>query len=352
MEQEKSSIAQLINVLLDPIPQYVTGCLPALLIIGESPMNSFTKKLAWMLICLGCPFVGLIFNLNIGSEPESRCIYWLQADFFTDVSGNSLNYRPFGVRSLTLSKNQKHKRTLMTYVDRCTAKASVLERLSSLLPAYYIIVGILAGISMVTESVVCDEWPFIPLLLSWTIPAILRRGIVGNLIVKDPNVEFKLQKVVMDQPNDDDRYHKRCTVALTALASIIYPWITVVLAYYSPPIGFFCRSKFITVICSIWTFNNLLGFLCHCYEGKNLFDLGKGMLRVLFFISGFIVAILLFVLSLLAKNNEWWVGLFGDSCGAPISEQIRDDHRFGSKVITPQDKQTRLITAPEDMTYT
>ncbi|CAB5203005.1 hypothetical protein RhiirA5_383110 [Rhizophagus irregularis] len=320
MEKEKLSIAQFINVLLDPIPQYVTGCLPALLIIGESPMNSFTKKLAWMLICLGCPFVGLIFNLNIGSEPESRCIYWLQADFFTNVFGKSLNYRPFGVRSLTLSKNQKH--TLKTYVDRCTAKASVLERLSSLLPAYYIIVGISAGISMVTESVVCDEWPFIPLLLSWTIPAVWRRGISGILIVKDPNEEFKyeqdpnieLQKVeiLMDQPNDDYRYRKRRTVALTAFASIVYPWLTVVLAYLSPPIGFFCRSKFITVICSIWTFNNLLGFLCHCYEGKNLFVLGKGMpymLRVLFFISGFIVAILLFVLSLLAKDNEWWVAL-------------------------------------------
>lgn len=108
MEQEKLSISQLINILLDPIPQYVTGCLPALAIIGESPMNSFTKKLAWMLLCLGCPFVGLIFNLNIGGKKESHCIYWLSSDFFTDaVSGKPLNYRPFGVRSRTLSKKTK-----------------------------------------------------------------------------------------------------------------------------------------------------------------------------------------------------------------------------------------------------
>ena len=42
---EDSGFSQLINKLLDPTPQYVLGCLPAIAIMGESLMNKFSEKL-------------------------------------------------------------------------------------------------------------------------------------------------------------------------------------------------------------------------------------------------------------------------------------------------------------------
>ncbi|RIA86036.1 hypothetical protein C1645_829890 [Glomus cerebriforme] len=310
-----SSFLQLTHTLLEPIPQYVLGCLPAIAIIGASPMNKFTEKLAWILRCLGCPFIGLFYALNIGGKKESRCIYWLSSDYFAiigdeETTGNiKLKYRPFGFYTMLLNRDQNYD--LKTYVDRCTAKISVLERLSSLVSAYYIVVGIMAGISMVTGSVVCVSWPYIPLLLSWTIPALCRRGFSGNLVVKDPNIEFNNVQIIMDV-NQSVRIHKRFTVTVTAFISIVYPWITVLLAYFTPPIGYFCRSKFITIFCVIWSFNSVLAYLCHWKGERNLF--GKWYIHAWFSLCGLIVAILLFGLGLFTKNNQWWVDAFGNSC--------------------------------------
>ncbi|KAF0554671.1 hypothetical protein F8M41_019014 [Gigaspora margarita] len=84
------------------------------------------------------------------------------------------------------------------YLDRCIAKISVLERLSSIIPVYYIIVGVLEGISRAAGPIACEDWPYIPLLLS------------ENLVVKDPKKEFKDQKIMDDDP--DYRSHKYITV--------------------------------------------------------------------------------------------------------------------------------------------
>ncbi|RIA81495.1 hypothetical protein C1645_836889 [Glomus cerebriforme] len=70
------------HTLLEHVPQYVLGCLPAIAMIGASPMDNFLEKLAWVLRCLGCPFVGLFYNLNIGGKKTLRCIYWLSSDYF------------------------------------------------------------------------------------------------------------------------------------------------------------------------------------------------------------------------------------------------------------------------------
>ncbi|CAI2173613.1 2987_t:CDS:2 [Funneliformis geosporum] len=198
---------QILRKLLNPLPQYVLGCFPAIAIIGESPMSKFTEKFTWVLRCLGCPFSGLFYSLNVGNKEVSRCIYWLSVDYFKvkkdmEISYQKPQYRPF-------------------------AKASVLERLSSLVSAYYIVVGVTAGISMTTGPIVCEGWAYIPLLLSWTFPAIWKRGFSGILVVKDPKKVFENTKIYLDGYSTDEiRTSKRATVTMTALLSIVYPWIT------------------------------------------------------------------------------------------------------------------------------
>jgi hypothetical protein len=302
----------LIHKLFEPIPQYVLGCLPAIAIMGESPMNKFTEKLAWVLRCLGCPFIGLFYTINVGSKKSSRCIYWLSSNHFINA-GTPLQKRPFGFHHMKMEQNQ---RDVETSIERCTATASVLERLSSLISVYYIVVGVIAGISRAIGTVYpCESWPYIPLLLSWTIPAILRRAFSGNLVVKDPNEEFNNAVVQITMNKDPQiRTHKYFTVTTVAMISIIYPWITVLLAYFTPPVGYFCRSKFATIICAIWSFNSILAFICHIFGENNLIRFGKGIFHAWFSICGLIVAFLLFFLGLFAKNNKWWVDVFGSTC--------------------------------------
>ncbi|CAG8565465.1 13825_t:CDS:2, partial [Dentiscutata heterogama] len=275
------------HILSEPVPQYVFGCLPAIAIVGASPANKFTKR----------------------GNKESRCLFWLSVDNFEDNQHRGLSYRPVGMYTMKWRESQDIN--INKYVDRCTAKVSVLERLSSIIPMYYIIIGAMEGISTATGSTVCEDWPYIPLLLSWTIPALWRRISSGNLVVKDPKVEFENRRIIMIYDHDD-KSHKCITVFLTAFISIVFPWITVILAFLKPPIGFSCRIKYITIICSIWSFNNALAYLWHLKGEK---DLIKPLIfHVWFSICGFIIAILLFVLGLFNKNPEWWVDLFGQSC--------------------------------------
>ncbi|CAG8716660.1 6977_t:CDS:2, partial [Funneliformis mosseae] len=106
METECLYMLKIIRKLQDPVSQYVLGCLPAIATIGIAP---------W-------------------SDKKSLCIYWLSSDHF---------------------------------IRTCVTKASVLERLSSLASLYYILIGIVSGISRVVRPTICDEdWLCIPLALS------------------------------------------------------------------------------------------------------------------------------------------------------------------------------------------
>ncbi|CAG8709699.1 16391_t:CDS:1, partial [Racocetra fulgida] len=120
----------------------------------------------------------------------SRCIFWLLPEYFViKETKTSPEYRPVGFYAMKVSENQD--KALREKIELCTAKASVLERFSSLISVYYIIVGIMAGISRVLGTVSCQDWPYIPILLSWTIPALCRRAFSGNLVVKDPKKIFR-----------------------------------------------------------------------------------------------------------------------------------------------------------------
>src|SRR5205809_784451 len=131
---------QVIHKLLDPIPQHVLGCLPALILIGASPTSKFAKKLAWVFRCIGCPFTGLFYSLNIGSKSESLCIYWLSSDHFI-IDERQAKVRPFGIHVSILSNIQEHN--IERCVERCTARASVLEIIVSFVSGYYIIISVI-----------------------------------------------------------------------------------------------------------------------------------------------------------------------------------------------------------------
>jgi hypothetical protein len=73
------------------------------------------------------------------------------------------------------------------------------------------------------EPAVCKDWPYIPLLLSWTIPAIYKRVAWGNLIVKDPKKELEnLRPIILNEIDEESKNHKHFAVTLTTLASMYF----------------------------------------------------------------------------------------------------------------------------------
>ncbi|CAG8559785.1 11016_t:CDS:2 [Funneliformis mosseae] len=80
---------------------------------------------------------------------------------------------------------------------------------------------------------------------------------------EDSNDKGTDQIIVDDNPIDEFLFRKLATVTITALLSIVYPWMTVLIVYLTPPVGNYCRSKYVTVICSIWSFNSALAYIYH-----------------------------------------------------------------------------------------
>ncbi|CAG8511452.1 242_t:CDS:2 [Ambispora gerdemannii] len=157
----------LLDRLQNPVPQYVLGCLPALATIGAAPMEDFIQKLMWLAQCLGCPYLGLFYTCNV--KISETAIYWLPKRCFVGIDGKEIPYRPFGHRAMVVIKSGKHSKqsgentyqyteklsanaSALKKLEACIANASVLERLSSLVSAYYIFVGIFSGIKRENSS--------------------------------------------------------------------------------------------------------------------------------------------------------------------------------------------------------
>ncbi|RGB26776.1 hypothetical protein C1646_674525 [Rhizophagus diaphanus] len=327
-----SGAIHVISKLLNPIPQYVLGCLPAIAIIGISPKGKLPVKLTWVLRCFGCPFTGLLYSCNVGKDQV--CIYWLSSEYFQTEEEigqgegglKQLDHRPVGVYAMSVDKEQNEFSKIVKYINRCTARASVLDRISSLVSLYYIVVGVIAAISRTTGQFSCEDWPYISLLLSWTIPAVFKRAFSETLVVKDPNDEFAPQKtkkpeseggnkvkqktqIIMKPDSGSYKIQKFFTVSLVAFVSIVYPWITVFLAFYTPPVGYYCRSKLLSIFCSVWSFNSFLAYISHLKKEDNVE--GHWLIHIWFSFCGFILALLLFILALFTNNIEWW-GMFND----------------------------------------
>ncbi|CAG8492945.1 1762_t:CDS:1 [Cetraspora pellucida] len=227
-----------LNKLQHPIPQYVLGCIPVIAIIGANPITGLWTKLQWIFRCLGCPFCGLIYVCAVSNDKTDLCTYWLDKDKFVGVSdgsqGNFISegvdpvpFRPVGQYAKKFYPNNQQLRCF----DEATSEPSALERLSSLASAYYIFVGWAMSIFKIITLQKCNDWPYIPISLSWTIPVIYKRAMHGRLVFKDVQVELdKLnlneneRLIPVKDLNPRELRQRRIFVAITAFISIVVPW--------------------------------------------------------------------------------------------------------------------------------
>jgi hypothetical protein len=315
-------LLQFFDKLQQPIPQYVLGTLPAIATIASTPESGLITKLIWLARCLGCPFTGLFYFCIISSDPIAMSTYWLPSKYFIrditldNIQDNRNLCRPVGHHAKRMQAGPKEKEILKSW----NAEASVLDRLSSLVSIYYMSLGIMAGIyraaigpCMYTSTYV--EWPYISFALSWTLPAICIRILKGNVVDKVQTKDLEESRIIVSDLPYSRIKAERIRTAIVALASIIIPWSTVILAYNTRPIGFFCRSKFLSTISSIWSFNNILAYVSHVNGEKEVS--GHWLIHAWFCFCGYLIALLLILLSILANHRSWWIDLFGSSCLVP-----------------------------------
>nr|CAG8506479.1 6253_t:CDS:2 [Entrophospora candida] len=196
----QNPVIEVIRKLQEPMPQYVLGLIPVILILGTAPFGSLIDKLTWVFRCLGSPFTGLFYHFNIKDDPVEMCIYWLPEEYFVTTNGEILDFQPVGlhVKDMLITSEQKK------ILKNCTANASVLDRLSSLASGYYIIVGIILGISSMAGQCINGNWSFLTGAFLWSIPVIVRRTFgTGILVVKDPKIELRGHLIRVLEENED-----------------------------------------------------------------------------------------------------------------------------------------------------
>ncbi|CAJ0754303.1 3900_t:CDS:2 [Entrophospora sp. SA101] len=104
----------------------------------------------------------------------------------------------------------------------------------------------------------------------------------------------------------------RVEVFMVFAFALMVPWIAVLIAYFTPPIGYGCRSMYFTFFCSIWSVNSILAYALHLKGNKNVID--NWIINIWFCFSGLVVAVALIFLVLLSHTKIWWVVVFGDFC--------------------------------------
>nr|CAG8511159.1 13965_t:CDS:2 [Entrophospora candida] len=191
---------EVIGKLQEPMPQYVLGLIPVIVTLGAAPFESLIDKLAWIFKCISTPYTGLFYYFNIKDDPVEMCIYWLPEEYFVTTNGRTLDLQPVGLHSKVMLITSEQKEIL----KNCTAKASVLDRLSSLASGYYIIVGIILGISSMAGQCINGNWSFLTGAFLWSIPVIVRRTFgTGILVVKDPKIELRGHLIRVLEENED-----------------------------------------------------------------------------------------------------------------------------------------------------
>ncbi|CAB5197052.1 hypothetical protein RhiirA5_424366 [Rhizophagus irregularis] len=313
--QDNYSIVDFLRTLQDPAPQYVLGCGPAVATIGASPESGLINKLLWLLRCLGCPFTGL-FYACVCNDPITMSIYWLTSDHFMKDE-NILPYRPLGHYIMKITVDEQDD-DVIKLLEECIAEASVLDRLSSLASAYYIFLGIITGLikaMRIGQPCPKEDWPYLPLALAWTLPAIYKRVYGGRMVVNDPRDRLKDMHLVVSDLKHRESHKRSARVAqvmIILLFSIIIHWISVLLAYFTYPVGYGCRSRYLTVLSSIWSFNNLIAYISHIIGERSVE--GNRFIHGWFCLCGVTIFILLILLGLLSHTQSWWKDLFGNIC--------------------------------------
>ncbi|CAG8570386.1 1135_t:CDS:1 [Paraglomus occultum] len=313
------SSAFVTHMLQNPVPTYLLGTLPAILTIGAAPFSSLKLKVSHIFICLASPFVGLFYfvNINFGEDGDDQdvvdaCVYWLNCNRFEG------GIWPFGYRVQAIDARPNNQNVPLPKALRsCIANASVLDRFASLASAYYIVVGIALGIYRAAGPCDIQEWPYIPLLLTWTLPAILIRIFKGKIVAKNPEEELNEDMLISVRKlsNENVRSIRENVLSILVLSSLI-PWVAVIIAYLTRPKGFGCRSKYLTGFCSVWTFNSIVAFVYY-YLGNRPppgVNTDQDRVYIWFQVCGFVVAVFLVILAVLSNNPSYWVNMFGDAC--------------------------------------
>ncbi|CAG8687379.1 24048_t:CDS:1 [Cetraspora pellucida] len=303
------AVTEYIHALQSPAPQYVLGCLPVIVTVGHAPDNGCIRKLLWILRCLGCPFSGLFYHCNIMNDETSMCIYWLSYDNFSQENDELVSRRPVGHHSMCALLTSEQ----VEHINECISEASLLDRFSSLVSAYYIIVGIFVAMYRMLGPCTPQDWPYFPLTLAWTLPAIYKRVYGGKVVANDPRKLLRNDRIILKKHDKSYKKTMDIYVIVTALFSILIPWTSVILAYRTPPIGYGCRSKFLTAMCSIWSFNSCLAYLYHVFKGEKHVN-GDIKIHCWFCCCGIIMLIFLIFLAFLSHTTSWWVVIFGQTC--------------------------------------
>nr|CAG8617741.1 10248_t:CDS:2 [Entrophospora candida] len=201
-EEIVKQMVKFVQSFLNSVPQYVLGSLSAIAILGATPVGDFREKIRWIFLCLGAPIEGLCYYCNVKNGAIIMSTYWLKPDHFVEGNYNRaiydddgvtiLNYRLFGWNAKQIDLTTEQKELMKARV----AEVSILDRLNYMVSIYYIVVGMLTGIIRAIGPCIKEEWPYIPLALAWTLPAIFKRVIGGIVVVHNPNERIVGQIIV------------------------------------------------------------------------------------------------------------------------------------------------------------
>ncbi|CAG8792580.1 10069_t:CDS:2, partial [Dentiscutata erythropus] len=312
------------RILQNPIPQYVLGSLPAILTIGTTPHKTLLAKFLWFVRCLDGSKGDDEYNgendykineenSKISTNKETKIV--IKDNDEVDIKNKKQDFpRPFGHHAMKIKPNKSQKHILKDWVS----EASLLDRLLMGVSAYYIVVGIVAGISKAagpcTDDKSLQDWPYIPILFIWTLPVIYVRIRNGKVVSKVLPKRLK-SRIIIVRYNTANVKTNRNWAFIIFCVSLFLPWLTVIIAYWTPPIGFYCRSKFLTTICSIWSFSSIAAYTSHIKGEKDV----HGPISIMFSFFGAVVGGCLIFLSILANFNSLWVTLFGPTCYVPLN---------------------------------
>ncbi|CAG8759067.1 2367_t:CDS:2 [Dentiscutata erythropus] len=300
---------KIFQILQNPIPQYVLGSLPAILTIGATPHKTLLAKFLWFVRCLdGSRDDEDRENDNKINEESSENS---TNNKIIDVEKQDFP-RPFGHHAMKIKPNKSQNRILKDWVS----EASLLDRLLLIVSAYYIILGIAAGISKAagpcTNDTSLQDWPYIPILFIWTLPVIFVRIRSGKVVNKVLPKRLKSRITIVRYNTANVKTNRNWTFIIFCV-SFFLPWLTVIIAYWTPPVGFYCRSKFLTIICSIWSISSIAAYISHIKGEKDV----HGPISIVFSFFGAVIGGGMIFLSILANNNSLWITLFSDNCYVP-----------------------------------
>ncbi|KAJ3035788.1 hypothetical protein HDV00_003414 [Rhizophlyctis rosea] len=100
------NLISILNSLQSPVPQFVMGTIPAILVAAACPYESLGQKILWLLYVLGAPLAAIQYYLMLGKNRRNLVMHWLPREYFvsdvetenvTTAAGKHMAYRPLGV---------------------------------------------------------------------------------------------------------------------------------------------------------------------------------------------------------------------------------------------------------------